>query len=77
MILTKREIAELNDGYYIEYSVKRHEVKRLIRHPQVVKNKTLYDFAHRIHGQMIRHGVSGQDVRHIKNLIVLLKQLIR
>jgi hypothetical protein len=77
MILTKAEIAGLKRGHYIDYKVRAHEVRRLVRHPQVVKNKTVYDFAHRLNGQLDRHGLSVQDVRHIKNLIEFLKQQLR
>jgi hypothetical protein len=77
MILTKHEIEQLSEGYYIEYEVKRHSVKRLIRHPQAVKNKTIYDFARRYLNQCERHGVSAADVRHVKNLIDLLKIHVR
>ena len=77
MILSSREISELDDGYYIDYAVKRHDVRRLIRVPQIVKNKTIYDFAHRFVNQCERHGVSAADVRHVKNLIELLKRRVR
>jgi hypothetical protein len=77
MILSKAEIAGLKDGYYIEYDVKKHSVKRLVRGPQAIKNKTIYDFAHRFVNQLERHGVSGADVRHVRNLIELLKQRIK
>lgn len=77
MILSRAEINALKDGYYIDYTVKRHEVRRLIRAPQSVKNKTIYDFAHRFVNQLERHGVSGADVRHVKNLIDLLKARVK
>ena len=77
MILSKAEIAALNDGYYVDYTVKRHDVRRLVRAPQAVKNKTIYDFARRFVNQCERHGVSGADVRHVRNLIWLLKQKVR
>ena len=78
MILSKHEIDELDTGYYSEvFTVKQHEVKRFNRAPQVVKNKTIYDFAHRFLNQLERHGVSGADQRHVKNLIELLRSHTR
>jgi hypothetical protein len=73
MILTQREIEQLSEGYYVEYDVKRHSVKRLIRQPQAVKNKTIYDFARRFLNQCERDGVTAADKRHVKNLIELLR----
>ncbi len=77
MILSKHELDALDKGKRVTFDIGAHKRRVLMRSHQCRKDKKIYDFAVGFLNQIRKSGQSAADKRHMKNLIVLLKEELR
>lgn len=77
MILNKAEMAALGAGKRLTVAIPAHDVRRLYRSPQAIKDKAIEEFACRFTAQLDRFGCNPHDARHVNALITLLDKAVQ